>query len=77
MQEMWVRSLGWQDPMEEEVATHFIILAWEIPWTEKPGGLQSVHGVAKSQPQLNDFTLTHSQSCHCISMKEDPYKIGG
>ena len=42
MQEMLVRSLGWQDPLEEEVATHFIILAWEIPWTEKPDQLQSM-----------------------------------
>ena len=39
--EMWVCSLGWQDPVEEEMATHSSILAWEIPWTEEPGGLQS------------------------------------
>ena len=37
----WVRSLGWEDPLEKEMATHSSILAWEIPWTEKPGGLQS------------------------------------
>ena len=36
-----VRSLGWEDPLEEEMATHSSILAWEIPWTEEPGGLQS------------------------------------
>ena len=36
MQEMWVRSLGWKDPLEEEMATHSSILAWRIPWTEKP-----------------------------------------
>ena len=35
---MWVRSLGREDPLEEETATHFSILAWEIPWTEEPGG---------------------------------------
>ena len=40
MQETWVRSLGWEDPLEEEMATHSTILAWEIPWTEEPGGLQ-------------------------------------
>ena len=34
--------LGWEDPLEEEMATHSSILAWEIPWTEEPGGLQSV-----------------------------------
>ena len=38
---MWVRSLGWEDPLEEEMATHSSILAWEIPWTEESGGLQS------------------------------------
>ena len=40
MQEMWVRSLGREDPLEEGMTTHFSILAWEIPWTEEPGGLQ-------------------------------------
>ena len=40
----WVRFLGWEDPMEKEMATHSSILAWRIPWTEEPGGLQ-VHGV--------------------------------
>ena len=39
---MWVRSLGQEDPLEEEMASHSSILAWRIPWTEKPGGLQSV-----------------------------------
>ena len=41
MQETWFQSLGWEDPLEKEVATHSSILAWRIPWTEKPGGLQS------------------------------------
>ena len=40
-QEMQVRSLGWEDPLEKEMVTHSSILAWEIPWTEKPGRLQS------------------------------------
>ena len=39
MQEPWVRSLGQEDPLEKETATHSTILAWEIPWTEEPGGL--------------------------------------
>ena len=38
--EMWVPSLGWEDPLGEEMATHSSMLAWEIPWTEEPGGLQ-------------------------------------
>ena len=41
-QEMWARSLGWEDPLEKKMATHSSILAWKIPWTEEPGGLQSV-----------------------------------
>ena len=40
MQETWVRSLGREEPLEKGMATHFIILAWEIPWTEEPGGIQ-------------------------------------
>ena len=40
MQETWVQSLGWKDPLEKGIATHSSILAWEIPWTEEPGGLQ-------------------------------------
>ena len=41
MQETWVRSLGREDPLEKEMATYSTILAWRIPWTEEPGGLQS------------------------------------
>ena len=40
--ETWVRSLGWEFPLEKEMATHFSTLTWKIPWTEEPGGLQSV-----------------------------------
>ena len=42
MQETQVKSLGQEDPLEKEMATHSSILAWEIPWTEEPGGLQSM-----------------------------------
>ena len=57
MPEMWVRSLGREDPLEEEIATHSSILAWEIPWTEDPGGLQSMasqkrHDLAIKQIRL-------------------------
>ena len=55
MWETWVRSLGWEDPLEKEMAADFSILAWEIPWTEEPGRL---HGVTKSQTRLSDFTFT-------------------
>ena len=47
MQEMWVGSLGWEDTLEKEMATHFHILAWKIPWTEELGGLQAM-GLQKS-----------------------------
>ena len=53
MQETRVRSLGQEDLLEKEMATHFSILAWEIPWTEEPGGLQST-GSQKSQTRLRD-----------------------
>ena len=52
MQETQVQSLSWEDPLEEEMAAHFSILAWRIPWTEEPGG-----GVAKSQTQLSNYTF--------------------
>ena len=42
MQEVWVQSLGQEDPLEMEMATHCSILAWRIPWTEEPSGLQSM-----------------------------------
>ena len=41
-QEIWVRSLGWEDPLEEDTTTNSSILAWRIPWTEEPGRLQSM-----------------------------------
>ena len=43
-----IRSLDWEDTLEKEMATHSSVLAWRIPWTEKPGGLYIVYGVAKS-----------------------------
>ena len=52
MQEMWVRSLGREDPLEKEMATHSSIHAWRIPWTEEPGGLQFMG--SQSQTRLND-----------------------
>ena len=42
VQETWVQSLGWEDPLEKEMATHSSILSWKISWTEEPGGLQSM-----------------------------------
>ena len=53
MQEVRVRSLGWEDPLEEEMETQSSILVWETPWTEEPGGLQSM-GSGESWTQLSD-----------------------
>ena len=47
MQETWVRSLGWEDPLEKGMAIHSSIFAWRTPWTEEPGGA-TVHGVTES-----------------------------
>ena len=52
-QEMLIHSLGWGDPLEKEMATHSSILAWEIPWTEEAGRLQSM-GLQKSQTQTSN-----------------------
>ena len=54
MQETWVQSLSQEEPLEEEMATHSSILAWRIPWTEEPGGLQTM--VLQSQTQLSMHT---------------------
>ena len=57
MQDTRAQFLGQEYPLEKEMATHSNILAWRIPWTEKPGRLQST-GVTKSQTRLNYFTFT-------------------
>ena len=63
MQETWLLSLAWEDPLKEGMATHSSILAWKIPWTEEPGRLESI-GVAKSQTQLSlTHTHTHTDAC--------------
>ena len=53
VQETQIQSLRWEDPLEKEIATHSRTLEWEIPRTEKPGGLQSM-GVSKSWTQMSD-----------------------
>ena len=56
---MWVRSLDWEDPLEEGTATHSSILAWRVSWTEKPGGLQSI-GSQRVRQDWNDLAYTHT-----------------
>ena len=57
-QEMWVQSLCQEDLLEKEMTTHSSILAQEIPWTEEPGGLHTLHRVTKTQTQLSDYIAT-------------------
>ena len=59
MRETQVQSLGQEDPLEKEMAIHSSTIAWKIPWTEEPGRLHVVHGVAKSRTRLSDFTSLH------------------
>ena len=54
---MWVQPLGWEDPLEKAMATQSSILAWRIPWTEEPGGLQSVG----SQRVRHDLATKHQE----------------
>ena len=61
IQETRVQSLGWEDPLQKEMATYSSILAWEIPRTEEPGGLQPM-GSQESQTRLRDKTATNSRS---------------
>ena len=58
MRKTWVQTLGREDLLEKEMATHSSTLVWKIPWTEKPGRLQSMG--SQSRTQLSDFTFTFS-----------------
>ena len=66
MQETWVRSLGWEDPLEKEMATHSSILAWRIPWTEEPGRLQSTSLTYSFRSLLSILYLFAAQSVSSI-----------
>ena len=63
MQETRVRSLGWEESLEEEMATHSGILAWEIPWTEEPGGLQPM--------RLQKLDMTATEPLLCIQQVKE------
>ena len=66
MQEMQVPSQGWDDPLEKEMAIHSSILAWEILWTEEPGGLYIVDGVAKELDVTEQLSNNRKYSCWII-----------
>ena len=59
VQESWVRSLAWEDPLEKGMATHSSVLAWRIPWTEEPGGLQYM--VSQKPDMTKQLTLSLSK----------------
>ena len=63
--EAWVRSLDCEDPLEEGMATHSSILTWRIPWTEEPGGLQSM-GSQRVGHNWSDFARTHAPPVPCL-----------
>ena len=71
MRETWVQSLGQEDFLEKEMATHSSILAWKIPWTEEPGGLQSL-GL---QRVGHDWATSLSQTLMCIGVTGDLLKM--
>ena len=77
-QEMWVLSLGWEDPLKKDMGTHSSIFAWRIPWTEAPGGIQSMglqragHGLALSfflYRNRQGSTVTVCPSSHLDSLQ--------
>ena len=77
MQMMQVLSLGQEDPLEKEMATNSSMFAWEIPWTEEPGGLQSI-GSQKSQTGLSEKTIKRGIMCCSLSnISEDPSHPNG
>ena len=59
MQETWVQSLDWEDPLEKGIASHSSVLAWRIPWTEEPGGLQSTG----SKREVHDCAILRISLC--------------
>ena len=76
MQETWVWSLGWEDPLEKEMATHSSILAWRISWTEEPGGLQSMGSQRVGHDwATNTHTDTHISNKEAVSLPNKYIKI--
>ena len=74
MRKTWVQSLGWEDPLEENMATHSSVVAWVIPWTEEPGGLQSV---GSQRVGHNRSDSTHEFSLHTLPRPDEDLKESG
>ena len=74
MRETRVRSLGWEDPLEKEMAIHSSTIAWKIPWTEEPGRLQSM--VSQSRTRLSDFTsLRVTYKAHHLNKSQRAFSV--
>ena len=69
-QETQVQSLDWEDPLEKKMTTHSSIPEWEIPWTGKPGGVQSTRSQRVGHNQSNTYTHTHTYNIHPWSFKQ-------
>ena len=70
-QKTWIRSLGWEDPLEKGIAAHSSILAWRIPWTEEPGGLQST-----GSQRVGHYCVTFTFKC-CEDEENQKITDGG
>ena len=70
---MWVRSLPWEDPLEEGLATQSSILAWRIPWTEEPGRVQSI-GLRRVKNYWSDLACTHASLNEVIRVDPKQYE---
>ena len=75
MWETWVRALGWEDPLEKEMATHSSTLAWKTPQMEKPVGYSlwqaTVYGVGKCRARLSEFTFTFQSAQIMLAYKNN------
>ena len=73
MQETQVRSLGWEDPLEKEMATHSSTLAWKLPWLEEPGGLQSM-GLLRVRHDWVTNTFSFKENNICLDIQPTAIK---
>ena len=71
MQETQVQTLDWEDPLEKGMGTHSSILGWEIPWSEKPGGLQTDHGATKNWTWLKWLSMRSNMGHFLVETFED------
>ena len=76
MQKTQIRSLSWEDALEEAMATHSSILAWRIPWTEEPDGLQSMGCKESGTTEVTECTCMHTHGCLACFDMTSPWMLG-